>query len=137
LPDWLAQVLESYSDPNVLMEGVRGLARRCGCSAEHLNRVVQARQGRRTTDLINALRLDWIAMRLRLSDEPITVISAACGLPNQANFYRLFQAAFGMTPAVWRRESRNPFPGNESQLVVPWRQQRNLPQRRSDNPQGT
>jgi AraC family cel operon transcriptional repressor len=61
LPVWLADALEVFTQPRYLCGGVVELARLCGRSREHINRIVRASQGRRATDLVNAIRLDWVA----------------------------------------------------------------------------
>jgi AraC family cel operon transcriptional repressor len=114
LPAWLAQALEAFNDPRHLRGGVPELARLCGRSQEHLNRIVRACQDRRATDLVNAMRLDWAAARLRLSDLPVAEIAGECGLPNLAHFYKLFRASFGVTPAAFRSTAQSAMPGKWS-----------------------
>lgn len=120
LPAWLAEALEVFAHPRYLQGGVAELARLCDRSVEHLNRVVRAAQGRRTTDLVNAIRMEWVAAQLHRNDEPVESLAAACGLPNLANFYRLFRATYGTTPAAWRRSVRQAFPRNQALNVSPW-----------------
>lgn len=123
LPAWLASAVEVFSQPRHLRGGVPELARLCGRSQEHLNRVVRASQGRRATDLVNAIRMDWIAVQLHASDAPLETLAAECGLPSQRHFYRLFRANFGVTPAAWRRAVRTAFPANQALNVAPWTRQ--------------
>lgn len=120
LPAWLVTAVEIFTDPVHLPGGVVELARLSGRSREHVNRVVRVCQGRRATDLVNAIRLDWVALELRHSDKPVERLAAECGLPNLAHFYRLFRAAYGVTPAVWRRHNRAAFPRNQALNLAPW-----------------
>jgi len=119
LPAWLAQALEVFNDPRHLRGGVPELARLCGRSQEHLNRTVRASQSRRATDLVNAMRLDWAAARLRLSDRPVAEIAGECGLPNLAHFYKLFRSAFGLTPAAFRSSAQSAMP-RQWLITAPW-----------------
>jgi AraC family cel operon transcriptional repressor len=119
LPAWLAQALEVFNDPRHLRGGVPELARLCGRSQEHLNRTVRASQSRRATDLVNAMRLDWAAARLRLSDRPVAEIAGECGLPNLAHFYKLFRLAFGVTPAAFRSSAQSAMP-RQWLMTAPW-----------------
>jgi AraC-like DNA-binding protein/mannose-6-phosphate isomerase-like protein (cupin superfamily) len=123
LPVWLAEALEVFTQPRNLCGGVVELARLCGRSREHINRIVRSSQGRRATDLVNSIRLDWVAQQLRVTDVPVEELAARCGLPNLAHFYRLFRAAYGETPAAWRRKVRVAFPRNEALNVSPWGRQ--------------
>lgn len=120
LPAWLGSALEVFADPRHMRDGVPGLARLCGRSREHVNRTVRACQGRRATDLVNAIRLDWVASQLHATDRPIETLAEACGLPNQAHFYKLFRAAFGVPPAEWRRSVRGAFPPGRPVNLAPW-----------------
>lgn len=120
LPTWLVRAIEVFSDPRHLRGGVAELSRLCGRSREHINRLIRHSQGRRATDLVNALRMDWISSQLRQSDEPIEDLAAACGLPNQAHFYRVFRSTFGETPAAFRRSIRARFPRRQGLNFTPW-----------------
>jgi AraC family cel operon transcriptional repressor len=120
LPAWLASALEIFAEPRHMRAGVPELARISGRSREHINRTVRTCQGRRATDLVNAIRLDWVAAQLHASDQPIEALATACGLPNLAHFYKLFRATFGVTPAGWRRSVRSAFPPNSPMNLAPW-----------------
>ena len=61
------------------------------------------------------LFLLWLANR-----RPIETLAEACGLPNQAHFYKLFRAAFGVPPAEWRRSVRGAFPPGRPVNLAPW-----------------
>jgi AraC family cel operon transcriptional repressor len=120
LPTWLAHVLDTFAEPRHLRGGVPELARLCGRSQEHLNRVVRSCQGRRATDLVNAIRMDWVASQLHITERSIEDLAAECGLANLAHFYRLFRTAYGTTPAAWRKELRNELPPSQPMNMAPW-----------------
>lgn len=101
-PAWLAEALRVFSQPEHLAEGAAGLSRLSGYCPEHVNRVVRRCYGKRTTDLVNDLRLEFASSRLRLTDEPIASIAAAAGLSNLGYFYKIFGRRFGMTPRAYR-----------------------------------
>jgi AraC family transcriptional regulator, dual regulator of chb operon len=120
LPGWLGSAREIFAEPRHMCGGVPELARICGRSREHVNRVVRACQNRRATDLVNAIRLDWVAAQLHTTDQAIESLAADCGLPNLAHFYKLFRATFAVTPAEWRRSVRSAFPPSTAMNVAPW-----------------
>jgi AraC-like DNA-binding protein/quercetin dioxygenase-like cupin family protein len=97
-PVWLGQALTRFTDRAVLDGNAADLARIAGCSTAHLNRVVRHSYGVTTTDLINRLRLERAAHRLRMSDDPITRVALDCGFENLGYFYRCFTRHFRTTP---------------------------------------
>ncbi len=87
---------------HVPVEGTARLVHLCSRSQAHLNRIIQETQGRTTTDLINDLRLTWVAAALRMGERSIADLATSCGLPHHGHFYRLFHARFGTTPRGYR-----------------------------------
>jgi AraC family cel operon transcriptional repressor len=110
LPPWLREALEVFSDPLHLPGGTVKLAHLCGKSPAHLNRVVRAAQGRTATDLVNDVRMAWVAASLRMEDRPIAELAAACGMANLGHFYARFHQAFAMTPRNYRLHARRSLP---------------------------
>lgn len=106
LPAWLAGAVEAFSSPEHLPGGTHSLARLAGRHPDHVNRVLQACQGRTATALVESLRLDWAASRLRLDDGTVAGIAAACGLRNLGHFHQRFRSRFGTTPHRYRRAAR-------------------------------
>lgn len=110
LPGWLRETLPTFAEPRHLRGGVLALAKLTGRGQAHLNRVIRAAQGRRATDLVNAIRLAWASAQLRMTDRDVAAIAEACGLPHLGHFYRLFEEVFGTTPARYRRAARGAVP---------------------------
>lgn len=70
-----------------------------------------ARQFRRSFDrppyaFLTARRLDRARQMLATTTEPIKTIALDCGFSDQAHLTRMFSAAMGMTPAVFRRRAQ-------------------------------
>lgn len=82
------------------------LARACGWSITHLNRVVRAARGCTTTALLDRLRLERAERLLRLDPRAVTAIALACGFPSLPHFYRRFTATHGCSPGAYRRRQR-------------------------------
>lgn len=55
---------------------------------------------------VKARRLEKARRLLATSDLPIKAVAADCGFCDQAHLTRMFSAAFGETPAVFRRNVR-------------------------------
>jgi AraC family transcriptional regulator, dual regulator of chb operon len=125
LPGWLREALIAFTEPRHLRGGVPALARLADRGQAHLNRTVRQCQGRRATDLVNAVRLAWAAAQLRMSDQDVASIAEACGLSHVGHFYTLFEDTFGTTPARYRRAARGEMP-NIHQLLPPKQRQKRL-----------
>lgn len=110
LPGWLREALTAFAEPRHLRGGVPALARLADRGQAHLNRTVRSCQGRRATDLVNAVRLAWAAAQLRMSDRDVATVADACGLSHLGHFYALFEETFGTTPARYRRAARGALP---------------------------
>lgn len=83
------------------------LARECGWSVTHLNRVVRRATGGTTTALLNRLRLERAERLLRLDHRAVTAIALSAGFPTLGHFYRVFTAAHGCTPRAWRERQQS------------------------------
>lgn len=128
LPPWLERGLVRLQEPGALAAGA--LPELCGRTPAHVNRAVQAAFGTTATGLVNRLRLERAAHRLRLSDDGIAAIALDCGFASLAHFYRAFQAHFTQTPRAFRH-------GHQAAgLAVPttWRADTSLPVTRPRRP---
>jgi AraC family transcriptional regulator len=83
-----------------------GLARHVGLHPSHLARAFRARHGCTIGEYLRRLRLNEVARRLALGDEPISVLSAELGFADQSHCTRSFRLQFGTTPASYRRRFR-------------------------------
>lgn len=103
---WLRQALEyvhAHACNGFLLEE---LAQAVGRHPVHVARSFRAAFGMRVGDLTRELRLTEAARRLRATDEPISQVAATCGFSDQAHLTRHFHAAYGTTPARYRRRWR-------------------------------
>lgn len=108
LPAWLGAALARQAASGDF--SVPGLARATGRTREHINRIVRSCTGRTTTDVLNDMRMDEAARRLRMTADSITDIALDLGLSNLAHFYRLFSARLGTTPRRYRLRERTILP---------------------------
>lgn len=105
-PGWLARARQSLEDPAHWRDGVAHLARRAGCSPEHLARTVRRVHGLTPTELVNRQRLDWAAGELMFTGRAITDVALAAGFESLSHFYHLFRRRHGVTPRQFRLRGR-------------------------------
>ncbi len=101
-PAWLVETIAAAASPTAFPEGVRFLARHSGRGGAYINRLVRRHHGMTSNQLLNRLRMDHAAQRLRQGDDTIAAIATACGFATPAQFYRQFQRRFGIAPGSYR-----------------------------------
>jgi AraC family cel operon transcriptional repressor len=107
-PPWLRQAIEEFTRNGVLDGGGRALVKLTGRHPTYVARLVRRHHGCSLRDLVNTLRIQAAAHTLRHTDKSITEIAMEVGLPNLGHFYRLFKAAFAMTPRAYRQATLVP-----------------------------
>jgi len=78
------------------------IARKCGYSKWHLQRIFKKVTGYNLSYYIRARRLSSSAIDLRSTDQPILYISIKYGFYSQQTFSRAFRERFGVSPAKYR-----------------------------------
>lgn len=78
-------------------------ARALGCSLTELDRACQTSRGRSALELVYRLRLDRAAELLRTTALPAPRIAEDLGFASPAHFIRIFSAATGSSPDMFRR----------------------------------
>jgi hemolysin activation/secretion protein/AraC-like DNA-binding protein len=84
------------------------LARLCGCSPRHFNRLFREQFGVSARARQTELRLLKSRQLLAGSDDKIINIAVASGYRNLSLFNSLFKKRFGQTPSQWRKSSAKP-----------------------------
>jgi AraC family transcriptional regulator len=103
VPVWLARAeefLRAYFAKSVTLNEI---ACEVGVHPAHLAQTFRRHHGHTIGAHIRGLRLE--AARSQLGDDVLSLaeIADGCGFSDQSHFTRLFRAAHGMTPAVFRR----------------------------------
>ena len=102
--DRVRELLGRMSNAEFQSLSLDELARRCGCSPRHLNRLfhelfacsIGARQ--------MELRLEKAKVLLQRTDGKVIHVALECGFKHLGLFSAVFKKRFGATPGKWRRE---------------------------------
>ncbi|HEY6169550.1 MAG TPA: helix-turn-helix domain-containing protein, partial [Verrucomicrobiae bacterium] len=86
----------------LLAAPVADLARACGCSVRHFNRLFRQRFGSSFHTHQRELRLQRARQLLRESDSKITEVALDSGFRHTGLFNTFFKRRFGVTPSAWR-----------------------------------
>lgn len=84
---------------------LRDFAARKHVSSAYLCKVVKEATGKNCTELLQERRIEKAKRMLRETDLSIMEICSAVGYSNSSYFYRIFEAAEGMSPNQWRVNS--------------------------------
>ncbi len=87
--------------------GLHEVAQSVGYSAAYLTDLVRRKTGYSVHRWITKRRMVAACSLLLETDKSIDSIAEAVGYRNSWCFFRLFRKSFGMTPGVWRSETRN------------------------------
>ncbi len=93
----ISELLEAEERPTAA-----ALARRVGCSREHLSRNVRRWSGRPLAGLLRELRLARAETLLARGGDPLAAAGSA-GFASLSGFYEAFRRRHGATPGAWRR----------------------------------
>jgi AraC-like DNA-binding protein len=88
--------------PEHANDRIREIARKCGCSRRHLNRLFRENFGKPFASLKMELRLEKAAVLLRASDAKIISVALDCGFNHLGLFSAKFKRRFGASPSKWR-----------------------------------
>lgn len=100
LGEALALVEQHGDDPNF---NITELARRVGCSREHLTRQFTSAVGATPLEYLLRHRLRQAMQMLRDGDDKLDIVARDCGFSSANYLCRAFRHRFGVTPAVFRR----------------------------------
>ena len=104
-PDRFQKIIASMPETEFINHTPEELARLCGCSPRHFNRLFQRQFGVSARARQTELRLLKSRQLLASSDEKIIYVAQECGYRNLSLFNALFKKRFGMTPSTWRKKS--------------------------------
>jgi AraC-like DNA-binding protein len=110
-PDRLAQAGEKFqalinrlSERELSRYSVIELARMCGCSTRHFNRLFHLHFQQTIRDKFLLLRMQQAREQLQDTRQTIAAIAAGCGYAHLGYFSTTFKKHFGLTPSQWRKQ---------------------------------
>jgi AraC family transcriptional regulator len=123
LATWRASKVVTYIESN--LSGtiiVAALARIAGLGCSHFHRTFRSRFGVTPHAYITLKRIEMAQVLMLTTNDPLSQISLACGMTDQAHFTRIFRRLVGETPGRWRawRRRQRELPGvANSEVPVP------------------
>lgn len=102
-PSWLKRAVEALSDLPTEPVRIEKLARDAGVHPVHLARAFRRYLGCTPSDFVRGERLERAARLLGASATPVAEVALGCGFADQSHFTRRFSAAYGVSPARFRR----------------------------------
>jgi AraC family transcriptional regulator len=103
---WLEQARELLHERCLEAPSAAELATEVGIHPSHLARAFRAAYGDSLGGYARRLRLEWAAVQLVRSDEPLAYLATKAGFVDQSHFTRAFRRHFGLTPARYRGAHR-------------------------------
>ena len=100
------QLIAEMPDTEIINHTPEQLARLCGCSPRHFNRLFRQHFGASARSRQTELRLLKARQLLGDSDSKIIQVAMESGYRNLSLFNSLFKRRFGTTPSGWRRKVR-------------------------------
>jgi AraC-like DNA-binding protein len=99
------QIVVEMPDIELIHKTPEQLARLCGCSARHFNRLFREQFGQSPRSRQTDLRLLKARQLLSETDEKIARIALDSGYRSLSLFNALFKRRFGVSPSEWRQQA--------------------------------
>ena len=107
LPDWLLIACERIKEPKNFQKGTAQLSVLAHRSQEHVNRVFKTATGKKPSEYVNQVRMEYAAKQLILTNEDILNIALDTGLQSLGHFYQCFQKIYGISPRRYRIQNKS------------------------------
>jgi AraC-like DNA-binding protein len=105
--DRFQQLVSVMPDVALISHTPEELARLCGCTTRHFNRLFRTAFGQSPRAQRGEMRLLKAQSLLQSSDESLAEIASQSGYRNRTQFLSVFKRRFGMTPTEWRERAKS------------------------------
>jgi AraC family transcriptional regulator len=107
VPDWLVRAHDDIQERFAETLSISEIAAKVAVHPAHLAREFRRHYGLPIATYVRTLRVEWAAMRLATTDDPLAVIARDAGFAHQSHFTRAFKRQTGVTPARYREGARH------------------------------
>lgn len=106
-PAWLLQLLKDIQDPANKGWHVNDVMSHVNYSHSHVSRFFQRYMNCSVIDYLSEIKMQNAKDLMLYSDLTVYEISEALGYKSSTNFSAVFKAAFGLSPAQYRKKHRD------------------------------
>lgn len=116
LPDQIKAFIDArYADPNLSLDM---LSEELGLSATYLGRIFKQHTYQTILGYISEVRMNRVKALLAETNDPVGEIAEQAGFANNPYFYKAFKKANGVTPAEYRKSSRQRQEGEGEDAIL-------------------
>jgi AraC-like DNA-binding protein len=101
------QIISQMPELELIQHSAEQLARLCGCSTRHFNRLFRQQFGQSPRARQTELRLLKASQLLCDTEEKIVQVALESGYQSLSLFNSLFRRRFGVSPIEWRKQNRS------------------------------
>ncbi len=106
-PEWLLEIIRKIQDPANKAWHVSDVMRNVNYSHSHVSRSFQEYMGCSIVDYVSEVKMQNAGDFLTYSDMTVYEISNALGYKSPTNFSAVFKAAYGTSPAQYRKAKKS------------------------------
>ena len=105
-PEWLMEIIRKIQDPANKAWHVSDVMNNANYSHSHVSRSFQEYMGCSIVDYVSEVKMQNAGDFLTYSDMTVYEISSALGYKSPTNFSAVFKAAYGVSPAQYRKAKK-------------------------------
>lgn len=106
-PEWLLEIVRKIQDPDNKAWHVSDVMKNVNYSHSHVSRSFQEYMGCSIVDYLTEVKMQNAGDFLAYSDMSVNEVSSALGYKSPTNFSAVFKAAYGLSPAQYRKSRKS------------------------------